>query len=112
MGCGMVWGCVLQRDVELEVETCDKTGAFLGALYVGRVNVGSALLEAGLAKLHPLFKPDRVSYGPQLAAAQTRAKDARVALWANYDPVAEAAEAAAVRALYAHDHVDGRVGEP
>eukprot|EP00897_Mesotaenium_endlicherianum_P003964 jgi/Mesen1/3596/ME000020S03125 len=69
---------ILQHDVEIEVETVDKTGTFLGSLYEAKQNVGVALLEAGLAKLHPSFAPDRTPDGLQLQAAETRAKNARL----------------------------------
>lgn len=40
--------------------------------------MGPDLLEAGLAKLHPSFDPDRVPGGRELAAAQERAQSARL----------------------------------
>merc|ERR1712196_707714 len=44
----------LQRDVDIEVETVDKNGTFLGSMFVGdKKSYGVLLLEAGLAKRVP-----------------------------------------------------------
>lgn len=58
----------LQHDVEVEVENVDKTGTFLGTLHLngGRVNLGQAILESGLASLHPMFNPERAVNGHEL----------------------------------------------
>ena len=70
------------RQVEVEIETMDRGGTFLGTLRIlggGRpLNLGPALLEAGLAKLHPSFDPDRVQGGRELSAAQDHARSARL----------------------------------
>lgn len=56
----------------------DRGGNFLGSLTMPGgnrpFNLGPALLEAGLAKLHPSFDPDRVQGGAELAAAQEHAQ--------------------------------------
>ncbi len=68
--------------VEVEIETMDRGGTFLGTLRIvggGRpLNLGPALLEAGLAKLHPSFDPDRIQGGRELSAAQDHAQSARL----------------------------------
>ncbi|DBA71271.1 TPA: hypothetical protein ACH3X2_011090 [Trebouxia sp. C0005] len=88
----------LQREVEVEIETMDRGGTFLGTLRIlggGRpLNLGPALLEAGLAKLHPSFDPDRVQGGRELSAAQDHARSARLKVWEGYVPAAEIATAA------------------
>lgn len=76
MCCGAV-----QRDVEIEIETVDKGGTFLGTVVLPGpkpVNLGLALLRAGLAKLQPFFSADRVKGGSELAAAEAAAKEARL----------------------------------
>ena len=40
-----------------------------------------ALLEAGLGRLHPSFDPARVAGGAALAAAQDKARKARLRVW-------------------------------
>lgn len=56
------------------VETVDKTGTFLGSAWESKENVSIALLEAGLAKLHPSFTMDRVTEGHLLLRAEESAK--------------------------------------
>jgi staphylococcal nuclease domain-containing protein 1 len=63
-----------QAVFQIEVETVDKTGTFLGSLWEGKANVSVALLEAGLAKLHPHFSPDRTTEGHFLVQAEEKAK--------------------------------------
>lgn len=60
--------------MQIEVETVDKTGTFLGSLWEGKGNVSVSLVEAGLAKLHPMFSADRTTEGHLLVQAQDRAK--------------------------------------
>ena len=60
----------------------DRGGNFLGTLTMPGgnrpFNLGPALLEAGLAKLHPSFDPDRVQGGAELAAAQAHAQKRKI----------------------------------
>eukprot|EP00898_Chlorokybus_atmophyticus_P005051 jgi/Chlat1/5547/Chrsp369S00840 len=80
---------ILQHDVEVEIESIDKTGTFLGRLFLNRTNVGVELLSNGLATLHPSFSADRVPGGNELMAAEALAKKQRVNIWQNYvEPVA------------------------
>lgn len=78
----------MQRDVEVQVDSIDKGGTFLGSLYAPSLkpqsNVGIALLAAGLAKLHPSFVPSRVPGGDLLQAAQDAAQAARLKVWEGY----------------------------
>lgn len=60
--------------MQIEIETADKTGTFLGSLWEGKENVSIGLLEAGLAKLHPSFSTDRVTEGHLLVRAEESAK--------------------------------------
>lgn len=87
-----------QRDVEIEVETVDKNGTFLGSLFLpDRRNYGVALLEEGLAKrVQPAA--DRCMCGAELAAAEDAAKAAGRKLWENYSAEADEAAAAAAAA--------------
>ncbi|BBN01059.1 staphylococcal nuclease domain-containing protein 1 [Marchantia polymorpha subsp. ruderalis] len=86
---------ILQRDVEIEVETVDKTGTFLGSLWENRSNVSQALLEAGLAKLHPMFSADRTTEGHLLVQSEQVAKKQQLKVWQGYvEGQAEEAKAA------------------
>ena len=62
--------------VQIEIETVDRNGTFLGTLWESKVNVSVLLLEAGLAKLQPYFSPERTTEGHLLIQAEERAKKA------------------------------------
>ncbi|XP_068666121.1 ribonuclease TUDOR 1-like [Aristolochia californica] len=74
---------ILQRDVEIEVETVDRTGTFLGSLWESKTNMAAALLEAGLAKLQT-FGVDRIPDSHLLVQAEQSAKKQRLKVWENY----------------------------
>ena len=74
-----------QRDVEVVIEDVDKVGGFIGTLYVNRENFSKLLLEEGLAQVHA-YSAEKSSQGPELFAAEQRAKDARKGLWHDYQP--------------------------
>ncbi|EPS63110.1 hypothetical protein M569_11676, partial [Genlisea aurea] len=75
---------IMQRDVEIEVETVDRTGTFLGTLWESRTNVAIPLLEAGLAKLQSSFGLDRIPDAHLLAQAEQSAKAKKLKIWENY----------------------------
>ena len=83
---------IMQREVELEVDSVDKSGTFMGTLRVPskKINLGIALLEAGLAKLHPSFEASRVLGGRELEAAEAKARSSKLRVWQNYDEAAPA----------------------
>ncbi|AQK52793.1 hypothetical protein Zm00014a_002977 [Zea mays] len=74
---------ILQRDVEIEVEAVDRTGTFIGSLWESKTNMGSVLLEAGLAKLSS-FGLDRTSDAYILTRAEQSAKQQKIKIWENY----------------------------
>jgi staphylococcal nuclease domain-containing protein 1 len=74
---------ILQRDVEIEVEAVDRTGTFIGSLWESKTNMGSVLLEAGLAKLSS-FGLDRISDAYVLTRAEQSAKQQKLKIWENY----------------------------
>ena len=82
----------MQRDVEIDVETIDKVGGFIGTLYVGKENFTKVLLEEGFATVHD-YSVERSGHANEYYAAQDRAKEARKGLWHDWDPSKEAAEA-------------------
>ncbi|KAK1270898.1 hypothetical protein QJS04_geneDACA024967 [Acorus gramineus] len=75
---------ILQRDVEIEVETVDRTGTFLGSLWESKTNVAVTLLEAGLAKIQTSFGIDRITDGHLLTRAEQSAKQQKLKIWENY----------------------------
>ncbi|GER54141.1 staphylococcal nuclease domain-containing protein, partial [Striga asiatica] len=74
---------IMQRDVEIEVETVDRTGTFLGSVWENRTNVAIPLLEAGLAKIQS-FSIDRVPEAHLLIQAEQSAKQKNLKIWENY----------------------------
>jgi staphylococcal nuclease domain-containing protein 1 len=62
--------------VQIEVESMDKTGGFIGYMFVptesGLKNVSEMLVENGLATVH--FTADRSAYYNQLLSAEKKAK--------------------------------------
>ncbi|XP_074569657.1 ribonuclease TUDOR 2-like isoform X1 [Curcuma longa] len=75
---------ILQRDVEIEVETVDRTGTFLGSLWYSRTNVAVSLLEAGLARLQTSFSSDKIPDAHLLAQAEESAKRQKLKIWEKY----------------------------
>lgn len=80
----------MQRDVEFEVDTVDKSGGFIGTLWLKSENVAISLVKEGLASVHS-FSADGLSWSTQLYAAEAEAKQAQQNLWENYDEEAEKA---------------------
>ena len=108
----------LQRDVDIHIESCDRTGAFLGTFLVpsadgkGRDDAAQMLLAAGYGKLHPAYYPAEDPNSRPLVAAAASAKAAGKGVWKDYhEPTAaELAEAAAkAAAARAGPTVVGRV---
>nr|CAL38976.1 TUDOR protein with multiple SNc domains [Picea abies] len=75
---------ILQRDVEVEIETVDRTGTYLGSLWESKTNMAAVLLEAGLAKLHPFFSTEKTVDGHLLIQAEENARKQRLKVWENY----------------------------
>jgi staphylococcal nuclease domain-containing protein 1 len=75
---------IMQRDVEIEVETVDRTGTFLGSLWESKTNMALTLLEAGLAKLQTSFGMDRIQDAHLLAQAEQSAKMQKLKIWENF----------------------------
>ncbi|KAI5123940.1 hypothetical protein M0805_006355 [Coniferiporia weirii] len=81
----------MQRDVEFEVEAVDKSGGFIGALYMNKTeNVAVSLVREGLATVHG-FSAEGLPYAKQLYDAESEAKEHKTNIWKDYDEEAEAA---------------------
>uniref|UniRef100_A0A8B9K882 Staphylococcal nuclease domain-containing protein n=1 Tax=Astyanax mexicanus TaxID=7994 RepID=A0A8B9K882_ASTMX len=105
---------VLQREVEVEVESMDKAGNFIGWLHIEGVNLSVALVENSLSKVH--FTAERSSYYKTLQSAEEVARQRKDKLWANYEekPTEEVAQVseekervANYRAVYVTEITDG-----
>ena len=60
--------------MQIEVETVDRTGTFLGSLWESRTNVAIPLVEAGLAKYTAFAGSDRIPDAHLLEQAEKNAK--------------------------------------
>uniref|UniRef100_A0A8C8DYN1 Staphylococcal nuclease domain-containing protein 1 n=1 Tax=Oryzias sinensis TaxID=183150 RepID=A0A8C8DYN1_9TELE len=80
---------VLQREVEVEVESMDKAGNFIGWLHIEGVNLSVALVENALSKVH--FTAERSPYYKTLVSAEEQCRQRKEKIWANYEekPVEE-----------------------
>lgn len=81
----------MQRDVEIDVETVDKVGGFIGTLYVNKENFTKVLLEEGLATVHA-YSAEQSGNATEYFAAENKAKEARKGLWHDWDPSKEQEE--------------------
>lgn len=75
---------IMQRDVEIDVETVDRVGTFLGSLWESKTNVAVALLEAGLARLQLSFGSDNLPDIYLLKQAELSAKKKKLKIWENF----------------------------
>uniref|UniRef100_A0A8C2ZRN0 Staphylococcal nuclease domain-containing protein n=1 Tax=Cyclopterus lumpus TaxID=8103 RepID=A0A8C2ZRN0_CYCLU len=80
---------VLQREVEVEVESMDKAGNFIGWLHIEGGNLSVALVENALSKVH--FTAERSAYYKTLTSAEDACRERKEKIWANYEekPVEE-----------------------
>lgn len=72
----------MQREVEIQVESLDKVGNFIGWLWVDNVNLSVALVEQGYAAVHPTA--DRSEYYRSLLNAEDAAKAKQINRWKGY----------------------------
>ena len=79
----------MQRDADVDIESTDKSGGFIGTLYVNRENFARSLVEEGLASVHA-YSAEQSTHGPELFAAEERAKEGRKGIWKDYDPSQDA----------------------
>lgn len=76
---------ILQRDVSVHMETCDKAGAAcIGWLWTeqNEQNLSIALVEEGLATLH--FSAEKSEYYKKLKLAEDTAKAQKKKIWSTY----------------------------
>lgn len=77
---------ILQREVEIEVESMDKGGNFIGYLFTkeGNENLSELLVKEGLASMH--FTAEKGNYMRQLQNGEDGAKGKKLNIWQNYVP--------------------------
>lgn len=101
--------------VEIEVENVDKTGGFVGSLFVNGENLSVSLLQAGYAYIHE-FSANESNHANQLFSGERIAKAGKKGVWAHYDEDAEKdsaqdQEQAAASATPNREYVDVIVSE-
>jgi len=80
---------IMQREVEIEVESMDKAGNFIGYLWENGNNLNVHLVQEGFASMH--FTADKAQYGNMIKSAEDSAKAAKKRIWASYSGEDEAA---------------------
>ncbi|KAG8747170.1 hypothetical protein FRC10_002219 [Ceratobasidium sp. 414] len=79
----------MQRDVEVEFETTDKTGGFIGALYLNKTeNAAVTLVREGLATIHD-YSAESLPWSKSLYEAEAEAKANKHNIWHDFDASAE-----------------------
>merc|ERR1712043_92558 len=73
---------IMQREVEIEVESIDKGGNFIGWCFIDNTNISVSLVEEAYASSH--FTAERSNYGRMIAVAEENAKRRKDKIWANY----------------------------
>ncbi|KAJ2119900.1 hypothetical protein IW147_005489 [Coemansia sp. RSA 720] len=83
----------MQRNVEVEFEGIDKSGGFIGSLWLSKdINLAEGLLEQGLASVHGM-SADQSQHANLLYAAERNAKSAKRGMWAEFNADEEARKA-------------------
>lgn len=71
-----------QREVEIEVDSIDKAGNFIGFLWIENKNLSVQLVEEGLSTVH--FSAERTPYFRPLQIAEENAKARRDKIWRDF----------------------------
>jgi len=72
----------MQREVEIEVESMDKAGNFIGYMWVDGMNLSVHLVQEGFASMH--FTAEKSQYGNMIQNALDISKAAKKRIWTNY----------------------------
>jgi len=94
---------LLQRDVEVQVYDVDRSGGFIGAIFLPKpasgpdANFAVQLVRAGLASVDERGAGS-LAFGQELRDAEAEAQAGRKGLWHSYDADAARAQAAASQA--------------
>lgn len=73
---------IMQREVELEVESMDKGGNYIGWLFIEKKNLSEMLVEEGLSSVHVTAESSKFYH--QLSTAQESAKQKKLKIWENF----------------------------
>ncbi|KFM78204.1 Nuclease domain-containing protein 1, partial [Stegodyphus mimosarum] len=73
----------LQKEVQIEVESMDKAGNFIGWLWIDNINLSEALVKEGYAEIHSTAA--RSPYIRALQTAQEEAQKKKVKMWESHE---------------------------
>ena len=73
---------VHEKDVRVETSGEDRYGRTLGTVFVGECNVNREMVRNGLAWHYKRYSKDE-----ELAELEVKAREAKIGLWADKDPV-------------------------
>lgn len=92
------------RDVEILVDSVDRSGAFNAIVYLNGKDITNQLVSEGLVKLlHAPAKRTKVIAYEELRKLEDSAKSSRRGVWVNYDEAEEERRIQAVRAKRAEE---------
>lgn len=77
--------------MEIQIDTVDRAGSFIGSLFVQGENLAVLLLQQGLASIHE-FSASESQYATQLYEAERQAREQRKGIWLDYHEETAAAE--------------------
>jgi len=77
---------ILQREVELDLNSCTPKGVFQGALFFGKKNFAHSLIEQGLAYAESLAKAEQ-KYAAQYRTIEKTAEEKKIGIWGAGIPV-------------------------
>lgn len=72
----------MQREVEIEVDSMDKAGNFIGYMWVDGKNLSVHLVQEGFASMH--FTAEKAQWGNMIKNAEDAARSAKRRIWENY----------------------------
>lgn len=75
----------MQKEVQIEVESMDKAGNFIGWLWIDNINLSESLVKEGFAEVHSTAA--RSQYCRQLQAAEEEAQKKKLRMWENHGPL-------------------------
>jgi len=92
------------RDVEILIDSVDRTGAFNATLFVNGKDISISLIQDGLVKLlhTPAKRTKQINY-EEFRKYEDSAKAARKGVWLNYDEAEEERRIQAIRAKRAEE---------
>lgn len=76
-------GLVFRKTVRVAEDGRDRYGRAIGTVYVGEVNVNAQMVRQGMAWVYRRYAKDQALYELEI-----RAKESRLGLWADLDPMA------------------------